>query len=190
MGGNIMSLDRFEPLFFNANFKEAADDPSWVAYRGELVLEEGDIADAQGRRKAPHEVMKQGVLLSQGDSLKFISGSLDQFQHFSLFSEKFGAELNADTVAVLFAVNISKNFTMKLNQTTLIFISLAQGMIWNEMIDLVGLEKSDFKGQSGAEKVVTLYKALKAEKFDYPELTLDEALKVTNSTKREMHGAV
>ena len=45
-----MSLDRYEPLFFNANFKEAASDASLVAYRGELILQEGEVADANGRR--------------------------------------------------------------------------------------------------------------------------------------------
>jgi hypothetical protein len=42
-----MSLDRYEPLFFNANFKEAASDASLVAYRGELILQEGEVADAR-----------------------------------------------------------------------------------------------------------------------------------------------
>ena len=54
-----MSLDRYEPFFFNANFKEAASSAGLVAYRGELILQEGEVADANGRRKPPTEVLKQ-----------------------------------------------------------------------------------------------------------------------------------
>ena len=45
-----MLLNRYEPYFFNSNFREAAPDAAWEAYRGELVLIEGEVADAQGRR--------------------------------------------------------------------------------------------------------------------------------------------
>ena len=61
-----MLIDRYESLFFNANFKEAASEAGFVAYRGELVLKEGDVADAQGRRKPPVEVMKQAILMTAG----------------------------------------------------------------------------------------------------------------------------
>ncbi|MFZ1246593.1 MAG: hypothetical protein WAR41_16140 [Azonexus sp.] len=53
-----MSLDRYESLFFNANFKEASSEPGLIAYRGELILQEGEVADANGRRKPPTEVLK------------------------------------------------------------------------------------------------------------------------------------
>ena len=44
-----MLFDRYEQsqLLFNMNFKEAVGDKA--AYRGELVLIEGEVADAQGR---------------------------------------------------------------------------------------------------------------------------------------------
>ena len=77
-----MLLDRYEPFFFNANFKEAASEAGSVAYRGELVLMEGEVADAQGRRKPPHEILKQAAVLAAGDELKLITGSLDALQHF------------------------------------------------------------------------------------------------------------
>ena len=39
-----MLLDRYAPYFFNSNFREAASEAGWDAYRGELVLIEGEIA--------------------------------------------------------------------------------------------------------------------------------------------------
>jgi len=185
-----MLLDRYEPFFFNANFREAASEAGWAAYRGELVLMEGEVADTQGRRKPPHEILKQAAVLAAGDELKLITGSLDALQHFPSLLEKYGADLKPGAFAIFFTVNIEKPFISTINGCQVVFIPLVQGMAWNELIDLVALEKSDFKGQSGADKVVTVYNALKTHKFKYPEVTLEEALSKTNNARREVHGAV
>jgi len=185
-----MLLDRYQHLFFNANFKEAATTPGFAAYRGEFILKEGEVADAQGRRGPPAEVLKQAALLAEGDDLKLISGSLDELQQFPLLLEVAGADFKAGTIAVFFTVNIPKGFMTSVNGALVVFIPLTEGMAWNELIELVGLEKGDFKGQSSAEKVVTVYNALKSEKFKYPESTVEEALKTTNNAKRVTHGAV
>ena len=69
-------------------------------------------------------------------------------------------------------------------------MSLVEGLAWNELIDLVALEKGDFKGQSSADKVVTVFNAFKGHKYKYPEISVEEAMKTTNNAKREVHGAV
>lgn len=185
-----MLLDRYQHLFFNSNFKEAATKPGFVAYRGEFILKEGEVADAQGRRGPPAEVLKQAALLVEGDDLKLISGSLDELQQFPYLLEVAGADFKAGTIAVFFTVNIPTPFVTSVNGAQVVFIPLVEGMAWNELIDLVGLEKGDFKGQSSADKVVTVYNALKSEKFKYPEVGVEEALKTTNNAKRVTHGAV
>lgn len=183
-------LDRYEPLFFNANFKEKTSDAALVAYRGEVILQEGEVADAQGRRKPPTEVLKQAILLGAADGLKLISGSLDELQQFPFVLEKFGDEFNTGTIAVFFTVNIPTTFVATANGATVAFIPLVQGMVWNELSDLVALDKDDFKGLSAADKVVKVYNALKGHKFKYPEHSVDEAMKTTNNAKRETHGAI
>jgi len=185
-----MLLDRYQHLFFNSNFKEAATTPGTVAYRGEFILKEGEVADAQGRRGPPAGVLKQAALLAEGDDLKLLSGSLDELQEFPLLAGILGADLKAGAIVVLFTINIPKAFIASVNGATVVFIPLTEGMAWNELIDMVGLEKADFKGQSSADKVVTVYNALKSEKFKYPESTVEEALKTTNNAKRVTHGAI
>lgn len=185
-----MSLDQYESLFFNANFKEATSTGGLVAYRGELILKEGEVADAQGRRKPPSEVLKQAILLGAGDGLKLISGSLDELQQFPFVVEKFGAGFNAGTVAVFFTVNIPNAFVATVNGATVAFFPLVQGMVWNELADLVALDKGDFKGLSAADKVATVYNAMQGYKFKAAALTVEEALLTTNNAKRETHGAI
>ena len=63
-------------------------------------------------------------------------------------------------------------------------------MAWNELIDLLALEKSDFKGQSAADKVVTLYKAVTDYKPAFPVVSVEDAMAASNGAKREMWGAV
>lgn len=185
-----MLLDRYESLFFNANFKEAASLAGWAAYRGELVLREGEVADAQGRRKPPHEVLKQAVMLACGDDLKLFSGSLDELQFLPALIEKYGVDFKPDSVVVLFTVNIDQAFISSINAAKVVFIPLVQGMVWNELCEIVALDKGDFKGLGAADKVLTLYNALRSNVFKYPEVTLDAAMKLTNNAKRETHGAV
>ena len=62
-----MLLDRYEPFFLQRQFQGSRQRGGWVAYRGELVLQEGEVADAQGRRKPPTEVLKQAAVLGDGD---------------------------------------------------------------------------------------------------------------------------
>ncbi len=185
-----MLLDRYEPYFFNSNFREAASDAAWEAYRGELIVIEGEVADEQGRRKPPVALFKQAIVLGQGDELKLLSGSLEELQHWPSLMEKFGSGLNPSAVVVMFTVNIPKPFVSVVNGATVAFIPLTEGLCWNELIDLVALEKGDFKGQGAADKVLTVFNAFKGHKFKYPEMSVDEALKTTNNAKRETHGAV
>jgi len=185
-----MFLDRYQPLFFNSNFTEISSDPALEAYRGELILQQGEVADAQGRRKPPSEVLKQAIMLGAADGLKLISGSLDELQQFQFVLETTGADFNAGTIAVFFTVNIPKAFVATVNGAKVVFIPLVQGMVWTELSDLVALDKGDFKGQSASDKVVTVYNALKAHKFRQSELSVEEALKTTNNSKRETHGAI
>ena len=56
---------------------------------------------------------------------------------------------------------------------------------------LAKIEKGDFKGQSAADKMVTVFNAFKGFKYKkLPESTVEEALKTTNNAKREAHGAI
>lgn len=186
-----MLLDRYEQggLLFNTNFKESVGGA--VAYRGELVLKQGEVADAQGRRKPPTAVLKQAVLLAEGESLKLVSGSLDELQELDCFFELYKGDLKADTLAIFFVVNIPKPLLIPVDGATLAAIPLVEGMVWNELIDIVGLEKGDFKGQSAAEKVATLFAALLGDfKPKYPSLAYGDALATTVAVKREVRGAV
>jgi hypothetical protein len=64
------------------------------------------------------------------------------------------------------------------------------GVPWNEIIDELAMEKSDFKGQSSADKILTVYKELQSYNPKSPSITLEEALAATTDKVREVAGAV
>lgn len=186
-----MLLDTFETqgLLYNSNFKEAAG-PGLQAYRGDLVLIEGEVADALGRRKPPVATMVGAVLLADEAHLKFISGSLDEIAHLPVLVEKYGASFTAGMTALLYVVNIDKPMVVTLAGVRFTLLPLADGLAWNELMDELRLEKSDFKGQSSGQKVNTVHQAGKDYQPKYPEATLEQALAAANGAKRAIHGAV
>ncbi|OYY92685.1 MAG: hypothetical protein B7Y41_14875 [Hydrogenophilales bacterium 28-61-23] len=186
-----MLLDTFESqgLLFNSNFKDSAG-PGLQAYRGDLVLIEGEVADAMGRRKPPLATMVGAVLLADAEHLKFIAGSLDEIAQLNAFVEKYQAWFTPGMGALLLVVNIAKPMRVELAGVGFVLLPLSDGLIWNELIDELKLDKSDFKGQSSGEKVVTLYQAYQDYRPSYESVPLAEALSRATDAKRAYHGAV
>jgi len=187
-----MLLDKYEQegLFFNVNFKATASEAGVATYRGELVLELGDIGDAEGRRKPPKALVYQAVLLAKDDKLIMMAGTLDTLDQLPLFIDTFKADFAADMNALMYVVNITKPMIVELEGIKFYLIPLRGGLTWNEMIEEFGLEKSDFKGQSAADKVVTANGEFKTYKPRYETLSLEQAYDFTADIKREVHGAV
>jgi len=186
-----MSLQRYKDnhLLFNINFLEASSTPGLLGYRGELVLVEGEVADAKGHAKPPVDVMR-GVAMLADEQVKFLIGAIDQLNAFDDFLQKYQADFAPDMAALIYVVNLKSPVTVVAGGVRFILIPLVQGVPWNEVIDELGLEKSDFKGQSAADKIVTLYGELKRYKPKYPEVALDDLYGMTNEVVREGWGAV
>lgn len=189
---NVMLLDTYEQeqQFYNVNFKEATSQAGVVAYRGDLVLVDGEVADAQGRRKPPLVTMKAAVVLAEGDTLKLVAGSLDEMADMDAFLGKYQAAFTTDTQVLLYIVNIAKPMVTEVQGTRIVLIPMTDGLVWNELADEMKLEKSDFKGQSSGDKVITVYDAFKDYKPKYEMVPLAEAMTRTIDAKREARGPV
>lgn len=187
-----MIFDAFEQdgLLLNTNFKEAAGKPGYFAYRGDLVLVEGEIGDAAGRRKPPVSAMRQVVALANGDKMTLLAGSLDKLAELPALLEKYAPFITPETKLLMFVIDAAKNFRTSLSGIPVEVVSLPEGAVWNELSDMLGLDKSDFKGQGGAEKVMTVYTALLDHRSKSPELAWEEAQGLVTNAKRQIHGAI
>ena len=85
-----MLLNRYDEsaLLTNVNVKEKTTTPNLDAYRGDLVLEEGEIADSLGRRMPPLSFIKQVAMLTGEDKILFVSGFIEKLEYLSLFYDK------------------------------------------------------------------------------------------------------
>jgi hypothetical protein len=176
-------------LLFNVNFLDACSTEGLSGFRGELVLVEGEVADAKGHAKPPEEVVR-GVALLADEKLKLVVGAIDKLDFFDTFLQKYKADFSPEMKAVIYVVNLQRSAVVEVDGIEIVLIPLSQGVPWNEVIDELGLEKSDFKGQSAADKIVTLYDELKGYKPKYAKVTLDELYLMATDEVREGWGAV
>ncbi len=185
-----MLLDRYEEqgVLFNTNFKSNTSS-GLQAYRGELVLTEGEVADASGRRKPPTAVVRDVILLADADKLKMIVGGLDSVADLPILAERFGADLAADAAIFLLAPNAHTEATIELAEASGYMLPW-EAMVWAQLTEELRLEKSDFKGLSAADKVSTVYAEMKGYKPGFPAISIDEMLASATSAKKETHGAI
>lgn len=150
------------------------------AFRGDLILKEGELREGSERdRKPPEVVLQQAVMLANDNKLLFVSGLLIELKHIELFLEKYREALEPSTCFLFFVENI--NDKLKVESEGFIFQCLPyrDGMIWNELLDLLYIEKSDLKGQSAETKVLTVFESAKNYDLNIPPISLAEALDST-----------
>lgn len=186
-----MLLEHFKQsgLLFNANFLEATGQAGLFGYRGELVVVPGEVADAMGHAKPPVEVMR-GVAILADDRLRLVLGAVDDIAALPRLAERYGEHFAPDMAALVYVVNLASPAQVEIHGVVFLLIPMVQGMPWNEALDELRLEKGDFKGQSAADKVLTLYNELRTHRSGYPSKTLEEVLADTTDAKREAWGAV
>ena len=185
-----MLFDAYEKkgLLFNMNFKESEGDYS--SYRGDLVLELGEVGDAHGHLLPPVYTIKNTIVLAEKDKIKLYVGSLDELALLPKLLDYYQADFAADVRIMLFVVNINKPLVISLGGLTISAIGMQEGLIWNELIDIAALDKGDFKGQSPTQKIVTVHKALSDYKPKGDKVSFDEALTRTVELKRAGRGPV
>lgn len=184
----IIETYKSNHLLFNTNFLEQTSTAGLFGYRGDLVLVDGGLDD-KGYPNPPVTTMK-GVVLLADSKLKLLIGSLDEMAQFPVLLEKFEHDFAEDMVCMLFVVNAKERAIFEFGSIKMAIIPLIQGVCWNEAIDELALEKSDFKGQSPADKINTLYGEMKSYKPKGSVKTLDDLLAATTTVKREAWGAV
>lgn len=187
-----MLIENYERqgLLFNTNYKADASNGE-KAYRGELVLIEGEIADDKGRRKPPIAIMRHTLLLEKEGQLIMVAGAIDKLELLEPFVEKYKADFAPEMKVVLYVVDITKPMQLGMEGINFVLIPLVDGVVWNELTDELCLEKSDFKGKSTGDKVVTVYDELVGYKAKSdPVADYATAMSFTAEIKREGWGAV
>ncbi len=184
----IINTYKTDNLLFNTNFLEESSTAGLFGYRGDLVIVDGGLDD-KGHPNPPEEVLRGSVILAD-DKVHMLIGSLDDMAMLPTLLERFGGDFADDLAFMLFVVNAKERAVYELGATKIAIIPLVQGVCWNEAIDELALEKSDFKGQTPADKIATVYKEMKDYKPKGSVKSMEQLVADVTAQKRELWGAV
>lgn len=146
------------------------------AYRGDLVLKEGALREGSTTdRKPPEALLVHSALIVDNDKIKFVNGLLPMLSLLPVFVEKYKADIAEDCVALLYIENISKPLQIVLEGVTYMLLPYKEGLVWNELLEELYIEKADLKGLSAEDKVLTAFDSAKTYKSKGSVVTLAEA---------------
>lgn len=187
-----MLLNTYESqsLLTNVSVKGATSEADTEAFRGDLVIIEGDIADDAGRRLPPVAVVKQSTMLIKGDKQIMQVGCLIDLAHAPDFFAKYKDDLTADTKVMFYVENITKPLVVEFEGIKTILVPHEEGAIWNTLMEDLRLDKSDFKGQSAEDKLLTMLEGLNDYTPEGETVSFEEAQAFISTVKREHRGPV
>lgn len=156
------------------------------AYRGDLVLIQGAFREGSTTdRKPPELLLKQSAILADDEKFIFVNGLFEELAHVQTFLEKYKPLLTPDTKTLFFVENIANSMQVVIDGITFKFVPYKEGMVWNETLELLYIEKADLKGQSAEDKVVTAFEAAKEYSIKSDPIPFEEALTQTIVVKKE-----
>jgi hypothetical protein len=150
------------------------------AYRGDLVLKEGELREGSDTdRKPPSALFIHAALIVADDKVKFINGLLPTLDLLPVFVEKYKADIASDCIGLIYVENINKPLQIELAGVTYKLLPFKEGLVWNEILEELYIEKSELKGQSAEDKVAIAYAAAKDYKSKGVLVTLEQAQECT-----------
>ena len=151
-------------------------NPGVYAYRGDLVIKEGVLREGSTTdRKPPEALLIHSALIVENDKIKFINGLLPTLALLPVFVEKYQADISDDCIALIYVENIGKGMQVELEGVVYKLIPFKQGLVWNELLEELYIEKSELKNQSAEDKVAIAYAAAKSYKPKTPLVSFAEA---------------
>lgn len=140
----------------NVNGPAGADKE---AFRGDLVIEFGDMHESSQTRNPPKKVFEQVVLEAEGGKIGFLAGYLSDLGHLDDLVERFKSDFAEGATVVVFCFNIDDPMQVTVDGVSVACFPMTEGLVWNELLDMFYIEKSDLKGLSPEEKVVAVAEA-------------------------------
>ncbi len=175
-----------EGLLFITSVLGKTSDKKYTAFRGDLILIQGELND--GVHMPPKLLLNQAAVLATDEKFVFVNGMFHELAQVPEFISKYKTALTPETVLLMYVENIKDNMQIELDGFTFKFVPYRDGMVWNETLEFLYIEKADLKGQSAEDKVVTAYEAAKSFKFKGEAIAFEEALTKTIFVKKELNG--
>lgn len=150
--------------------------PGRYAFRGEFALK---LAPSTAGEKRPPEIKAdQMILAAEGGKLAFFACHVDSVAYLELVMECFGDLFTPAGSYFLFAgnVDISKKYLIEMNGIRFSVLPLDEATVYNELLDLLYLEKGDLKKMGGEQKVDAIVNAAKGYDGKFPVTAFAQAV--------------
>ena len=180
----LASLDA-EGRLLSPVYKGPAGKPGRFGFRGELALK---FALQYSDEARPPEIkVDQVMTVADGDAatLPFFAGFVTTLAHLDLLCTVLGDRLAPEGRYFLFAGNldISKRYRIAFGGATWYVLPLEETTVYNELLELVGLERGDLKRLDTAAKLAAVADAAQRFTATWPQISYAEGLAVMGPGK-------
>jgi hypothetical protein len=161
-------------------FKGETSKPGYFGFRGLIALK---FAKKMSDEARPPEIKFDQVMTvaKAGDAtIPFLTGVALSLEHMQLLFEIIGEKLSPAGKYFFFAGNldISKRYQITYQGIPFWVLPLDEATVYNEMLDLFGIERNDLKKLDTAGKLMAVAEAAAGYTEKFPEISFEEGLKI------------
>lgn len=158
-------------------------------YRGAVVIIEGKVL-SESKVLPPKATGKQAIIVMDDEKIKFFSAEIESVDHIGPFLEKYGEFFASDAAIFLYVIDLSKDVLFKVGELTVQAKVLDESSVWNELLDVADLEKSDLKKLNNQAKILKVYEEVKDVVLPLKEISFDELESLKSGEGKTLFGAV
>jgi hypothetical protein len=143
-------------------------------FRGEIALKFAvQLAD---EARPPEIAACQTMFAASGGKFDFIACELDSLAYLENLHDVLGDFLKADGQYFVFAgnVDISKKYAITLGGIPFNVLPLDEATVYNELLDLIGLERNDLKKLDTGAKLDKIAEAAAKFKGKFPVISFEQ----------------
>ncbi|MGB7989371.1 MAG: hypothetical protein WCF44_08235 [Candidatus Methylophosphatis roskildensis] len=165
--------------------KDSTPTPGRFGFRGELALK---FAEQFADEARPPEVKCDQVMTvaeAGATTIPFFTGFVQSFEHLQLLAEVLGDKLAADGKYFLFCgnIDISKKYQVAYGGATFYILPLEEATVYNELLDLFGIERNDLKKLDTGAKLDRIAKAAAGFRQNWPAISFEDGLAIMGPIK-------
>jgi len=164
----------------NPVLKEATKKHGRFGFRGEIAIKFADQVADEARPPEVSAAQVMAIANAGEKSIPFLAGYLLSFGYLNMLVDALGETLQPDGKYFVFCNNIDllKKYQVNMGGATFYILPLDEATVYNELLELLRIEKNDLKKLDTASKLDAV--ADKALKFtaNYPVITFEEGLKL------------
>lgn len=176
-----------EGRLFNPVHKGPTKKPGRFGFRGELALKFAPKVADEARPPELKADQLMAIAEEGGGAIPFLTCYLHSFEYLKPLADVLGEALSATGKYFCYCNNIDllKRYQVSLNGASFYVLPIDEASVYNEILELLYLEKSDLKRLDTAAKLDKIADtALKfADKF--PDLAYEDGLKIMGPVRNQ-----